>query len=88
VGVAPIPSGSDSHCTMGDSACAGIGFVSRSGKTHRTAPSSSSVRGVTRRFSLVMCGWIYFLVQSSHASVSVMSPSLSSAPKIHSGEPR
>ena len=88
VGVAPMLSGSDSLCTMGDSACGGIGFVSSPGKTSRTDASSCSVRGAARRFSSVVCGQMYFLAQSSHASWMVMSPSSSLAPKMHSGELR
>src|SRR6266702_1004677 len=77
VGVAPMLLGSDSLCTMGDSARGGIGFVARSGKTSRTDASSCLVRGAARRFSLVMCGWIYFLAHSSRASWGVTSPSSS-----------
>ncbi len=80
--------GSDNHHTMGDSARGGTGFMSRSGKTSRTDANSCLVRGAARRFSSVMCGWMYFLAQSSRALEIVMSPSSSSALKMRSGEPR
>ncbi len=88
VGVAPIPSGSDTLRTMGDSACAGIGVVTRSGNLSKTAPISCSVRGAARVFSSVMFSRMYFLAQSSHASLYVRFPSSNSGLKIRSGDPR
>ncbi len=87
VGVAPIPSGSDSCRTIGDCAQVGIAAFATSGNCSLICSSSAVVRGATRVFSSVMVGQTYFLVHSSHASASVMSPKLSSAAKIRLGVP-